>query len=187
VGRSEYDFGPGTQGPLLRQTNNQYLWQSNANYLSANLLDRLSSTTVLNGSGQQIAASTYAYDENNGSPQGTFANQTSENRWLNTTGTYLTSKKVYNTQGMVTQSIDPLLNTTAFTYDSTGAFLSQVQRPTTSGVAHIEHFSHDSNTGLTTSHTDENGRLQAFNTTLRVALPRSITRTADKPQIATPM
>jgi YD repeat-containing protein len=58
---------------------------------------------------------------------------------------------------MVTQSIDPLLNSTSFTYDSTGTFLSQVQYSTTSGVAHVEHFSIDPNTGLTTSHTDQNG------------------------------
>lgn len=149
------DYG----GATLRTVNTQYLFQQNSSYYPGNFLNQVASTTTLNGSGTQVAKTTYGYDENNGSPQGLFAHQTSVNRWLNTTNTNITSKNVYNNQGMVTQSIDPLLNATTLTYDSTGAFLSQVQYPTTAGVTHIEHLSIDPNTGLTTSHTDQNGKV----------------------------
>jgi YD repeat-containing protein len=149
------DYG----GATLKTVQTQYLYQQNSSYYPGNFLDQIASVTTLNGSGTQMAKTTYGYDENNGSPQGIFAHQTSVNRWLNTTNTNITAKTVYNTQGMVTQSIDPLLNATTFTYDSTGAFLSQVQYPTTSGVTHIEHFTIDPNTGLTTSHTDQNGQI----------------------------
>src|SRR5690348_1559623 len=149
------DYG----GATLRTVNTQYLYQQNSSYYPGNFLNQVASATTLNGSGTQVAKTTYGYDENNGSPQGLFAHQTSVNRWLNTTNSNITSKSVYNTQGMVTQSIDPLLNTTTFTYDSTGHFLSQIQYPTAGGVAHIEHFSIDPNTGLSTSHTDQNGQV----------------------------
>jgi RHS repeat-associated protein len=149
------DYG----GATLATVQTQYQYQQNSSYRAANFLSLVASTTTLDGSGTQVAKTTYGYDENNGSPQGIFGHQTSVNRWLNTTGANLTAKKVYNAQGMVTQSIDPLLNATTFTYDSTGAFLSQIQSPTTSGITHIEHFSIDSNTGLTTSHTDQNAQV----------------------------
>jgi RHS repeat-associated protein len=176
VATRDYDYGVGRPGPLLRATNYSYKWQSNGNYLSAaNLLNTPCLVTTYSGSASQqtsctppstvpanqVAQTIYGYDENNGGPQGPFGNQTSVSQWLNVTGAYLTNKKVYNSQGMVTQSTDPLLNSTNFTYDSTGAFLSQIQFPTTSGVSHSEHFAIDPNTGLATSHTDQNGQITA--------------------------
>jgi len=73
---SDYDFGNGAAGALLRQTNNQYLWQGNSNYQSANLLSLVSSSAILDSSGAQFAQTSYGYDENNGSPQGVFGNET---------------------------------------------------------------------------------------------------------------
>src|SRR5207247_10506398 len=75
------------------------------------------------------------------------------------TNTYQHYKLLYNTHSMLNQTIDKLLNTTTYTYDSTGACLTQIQYPATSGIAHIEHFSIDPNTGLTTSYTDQNGQV----------------------------
>jgi RHS repeat-associated protein len=151
------DYG----GAILRDTKTEYQWQANSNYLTANLLDLPYSVTVFNGSGQQSAMTTYGYDENNGSPQGVFGNQTSVTRWLSG-GTSPKSQTVYNSAGMTAKLIDPLLNVTTYTYDSTGAFPQQIQYPTTANAAHIEKFVYDSNSGRTTSHTDQNNNVTTF-------------------------
>ncbi|HTC93269.1 MAG TPA: RHS repeat-associated core domain-containing protein [Terriglobales bacterium] len=159
VQQVDYDYGQGAPGQFLRQINKQYQWQNSANggnYLTANLIDRVASVTVLAGTAQ-FAQTTYGYDENNGSPQGVFGNQTSVTRWLYG-GTSPKSQVVYNSQGMPSQTIDAKGNVTKISYDSTGMFQSQVQLPTTSnGVQHIVYTSYDLNTGLKTSLTDQNG------------------------------
>jgi RHS repeat-associated protein len=163
VQKQEYGYGSGAPGPLLRQTNTQFQWQNNSNYLSANLISQPASVTILNGSGTQVATTSYSYDSYNGSPQGVFGNLTAVTRWLNG-GTNPTTQFVYNSNGMRTKMCDPIdpncANPTRYTYDSTGAFLSQVQYPdtVTNGVTyhHIENFSYDSNTGLLNSHKDQN-------------------------------
>src|SRR5262249_11726381 len=96
VAEREYDWGQGAPGPLMRQTLTSYLWQSNSNYLSNNFLDLVSSSTVKDGSGNQVAQTTFGYDEyalngsgvttqHNGSPvNGSIrGNQTSVHHWLN--------------------------------------------------------------------------------------------------------
>jgi RHS repeat-associated protein len=131
VAEREYDWGQGTPGPLLRQTLTNYLWQSNSNYLTYNFLDLVSSSTVQDGSGNQVAQTTYGYDEyslnssgvatqfnstpGNGNVRG---NQTSVHHWLNgsTTATptcaitvnngYLASYTQYNDTGTVYKSVD---------------------------------------------------------------------------------
>jgi RHS repeat-associated protein len=100
----------------------------------------------------------YGYDEANGSPQGVYGNQTSVTQWLNT-GTSPKSQSVFNSQGMVVQKIDPKGNSTAITYDSTGLYATKIQSPDTNGVHHIDQFAYDFNTGLLTSHTDQNGQV----------------------------
>jgi YD repeat-containing protein len=160
--RGESDFAQGTPGPLLRQTNTQYVWQSNGNYLNANFLASPSSINVLNGAGQQVASTTYAYDENNGSPQGVLGNLTSTTKWLNG-GTSPKTQTVYSTQGMSIKTIDAMGNATQISYDATGMFPNQIQYPTAAnGVAHIEKFSYDANIGKITSHTDQNSQPTTF-------------------------
>jgi RHS repeat-associated protein len=153
---SDYGAAP-NPGPVLRQTASTYQWQTNSNYLTANLLDRTSSVTT-SGGGTQFAQTTYGYDENNGSPQGVFGNRTSVTRWLNN-GTAPKSQTVFNSRGMPVTTIDPNLNSTTITYDSTGIFPSQIQQPDTSNgtvVHHIDSYVYDANTGLMSSHTDQN-------------------------------
>jgi RHS repeat-associated protein len=161
VQKSEYDYGSGSPGPLLRQTNTQFQWQANNSYRTANLLRQPASTTILDGGAHQIAQTTFGYDENNGSPQGVFGNQTSVTRWSNI-GASPKTQGIYNSQGMAIKKIDANLNTTQITYDSTGAFPSQIQYPTTNGVAHLEKFSYDSNTGLLNSHTDQSNNSTSY-------------------------
>jgi len=83
VAAGTYDYGSGAAGALLRQTNTQVQWQANGSYLTANLLNLPASVAVLDGGAHQVAQTTFGYDENNGSPQGIFGNQTSVTRWLN--------------------------------------------------------------------------------------------------------
>lgn len=158
-----YDYGNGALGPALKTTNTVYKalsTDSNASsYLSANVLSLANSQTVLNGGGTQAAQTTYAYDESNGSVCTTqpCGDLTSVTRWLNG-GTSPKSQYKYNSNGMLTTKCDPIdlpcSNPTLYTYN--GAYLSQIQYPT-AGVAHFRHFVFDSNTGLMTQSTDENG------------------------------
>ncbi len=162
VQKFEYDYGSGAPGPLLRQTNTQYLWQTNSNYLNADFLNLVSSTTILGPSGLQAASTTFAYDETtNGSPNCLCGNSTSVTQWLNG-GTSPKIQHAYNSQGMRTKAFDANLNVTQFGYDSTGAFLSQITYPPTNGVQHVETFAFDSNTGLITSHTDQNQQTTSY-------------------------
>src|SRR4029077_4963837 len=63
LSKSDYDYGQGAAGPLLRTTKTNYLALSNSTYLTNNLLDSVSSQQVLDSGGTQRAYTTYAYDE----------------------------------------------------------------------------------------------------------------------------
>lgn len=147
------DYG----GTVLKQVGTSYYWQTFSSYLAANLLTLPYTVTTSNGSGTQVAQTTYAYDENNGSPQGILGNNTSVTRWLNT-GTSPTTHTVYNPQGMPVQKIDARGKVTQITYDSTGAFPKQIQYPTTAGIAHSEQYSYDANTGVLNTYIDQNNK-----------------------------
>src|SRR5262249_19209934 len=45
----EFDYGSGTPGPLLRRTKKTYLHDSNANYLTYNVVNKVLADTVCNG------------------------------------------------------------------------------------------------------------------------------------------
>jgi len=123
---------------------------------------------VLDANSNQIAYTTYGYDANglSGGPYGAYrGDQTSVNRWLNSTGQYLTSSKAYNGTGTVASSTDPGGHITSYTYDSSGTYVTQTNFPDTSSpnlVHHVTHALYDTNTGLPTSHTDENGNATAY-------------------------
>jgi hypothetical protein len=124
---SEYDYGNGAPGPLLRTTNTSYLAFTNGTYLTANLLALPSQVAVFAGTGGTgncgangaIACTTYGYDESP-SPAGAHGNQTSVSRWLNTTGTSKKTTNVYNTDGTIASTTDPNLNPTTYAYVSPG-------------------------------------------------------------------
>src|SRR5581483_6036241 len=51
VSEKIYDWGPGTPGALLRETDTSYMWQSDARYLNAHLLDLPASVITKDGNG----------------------------------------------------------------------------------------------------------------------------------------
>jgi RHS repeat-associated protein len=60
--KSEYDYGSGAPGALLRMTTNQYEAFINSTYLTNNLLTLPSSVQITDGSGTQVSSTTYGYD-----------------------------------------------------------------------------------------------------------------------------
>jgi len=157
----ETDYGSGAPGPVLRTTNTMFQWSANPNYLTANLLTISATVTTLNGAGTQVAQTSYTYDESSYSGGGVLGNLTTTSRWLNTGGS-LASHTFYNSHGMPTQTLDPRGNSTSYSYDGTGAFLSGVQYPAANGVQHTVGYTFDANTGAMTSQTDENGVLTSY-------------------------
>jgi YD repeat-containing protein len=153
ISTSEYGFGNGAPGGLMRATSTQYRFQQSPAYLNANLLQIPAAITVQDGSGNQVAQTTYGYDENNGSPQGAFGNQTSVTRWLNTNaGQSPITQTIYNAQGMPTKTLDARLNPVNYYYDGTGAFLKQI----TNALGQSVLTSFDTSSGLLSSTTDAN-------------------------------
>jgi len=172
-----YDYGSGAPGALLKQTKTAYLWQSNSNYLSHNLLYLISSVTVLDGSGTQQAYSYFNYDgtapassgvatqHDSAPPNAPYrGNQTTVGRWINTSGTYAITKNALYDTGMLYQTTDPNNNTTTYTYSPSfdGAYATQIQYPTTNSVQHIVSRNYDFNTGLLASSTDQNGKTTSY-------------------------
>ncbi|NDQ55762.1 MAG: RHS repeat-associated core domain-containing protein [Acidipila sp.] len=171
----EYDYASGAPGPLLRTTTNTYLASTNSNYLNANIFDLVTSTTVKNGSGTQIASTTYNYDQSTLSPSGVTVghdatltnpgirgNRTSACRWLNTTGGNLCTTTTYFDTGMPYQATDPLGHISTYSYSSlyAGGYLTQTQMPDTGSPAvhHIIHGLYEFNTGQLTQFTDQNSQ-----------------------------
>jgi len=166
---SEFDYGQNTPGvvdpasvspgPLLRKTITAYRGLDDVNYKNFNLLNLASSVTVQNGSGTQVARTTYDYDQpstlfssgittqHNLSPaNGTYrGNATLISRWLGGTTTatstcpvsvnngYVATNLTYFDTGTLKTSSDPCGHTTTFSYSSTffGAYVTQTQLPDT--------------------------------------------------------
>ena len=152
---------------VIQKTTTQYLWEAFSAYQSVNILDRVYSSTVADGSGNVSAETLFGYDESP-SPAGALGNQTSVHRCAGFSGTsctnWIVTSKVYNGNGMVIQSTDANGNNTTRDYDSTGAFLKDVIYPSTTAAAgaHKESFTFDRNTGEATSHTGENGEVTFY-------------------------
>ena len=187
-----YDNGTNTPGPLLRETVNSYKFTADVNYKNNNLLDLLSSVQIKNVSGTQVALTTYGYDEaayplqasgvttQHTSPPNSYrGNQTSANRWLNTTGGYLSSHNYFYDTGTIQQAIDPGTHTTTYTYSSAfaGAYPTQTQLNDTHSpdlASHISLANYDFNSGVVLSTTDENSRATNYLYDL-LSRPRQIT------------
>ena len=184
ISDAEYDYRSGAKGNLLRTTTNAYEFQSNGNYLTANLINLPASVKVTNGSGYNCAETDYTYDtggvvgsgislQHGAAPNSVRGNLNATTRQISSTpcqsttswSSSVTSKRnIYDT-GEVYQSIDPLGNTTTYTYDATGAYVIQTQAPDTNSpnlAHHITKDVYDLNTGLKTSHTDENSNLTTY-------------------------
>ena len=164
VAHYNYDYAQGSPGGVLNSTSTAYRWQTDTagNYLAAHLLNLVDTTSVADPNNNVQAKTQYGYDETaNGSPAGALGNQTSLTSWL-PTGTSPKSTTGYNTQGMPTVHYDAKTNSTTTLYDATGAYPKQINYPTTGATQHIEYFAYDQNTGLLSSHTDQNSQTTTY-------------------------
>jgi RHS repeat-associated protein len=180
----EYDFGSGGTGSLLRHTSLRYLHDSNSivyGESAAHILDRVNSKIIYDATEHMAAQTTMGYDspapagtsnviqhDYVGFPATTTArgNPTQINNWLNTTNTWLTTTNIFNDVGNLIQRTDPNNNITAFSYidnyangtpaQPTSAYVTQITRPVTNGVNHIQRSQYYFNTGLTAASCGEN-------------------------------
>ncbi|HXX20148.1 MAG TPA: RHS repeat-associated core domain-containing protein [Candidatus Acidoferrum sp.] len=168
LARSEYDYGNGAPGALLRTTTTNYLAFNNSSYLAANLLDLRSSEQITDSGGTQRAYTTYNYDENNGSPQGVLGNLTSTHRWLNTNNTYLVTTNIYNPNGLVTETLDPKkTNPTNYGYSSSSClsgtgYAGSGPTSVTNALNQTTYYCYDLTTGLRTSVKDPNSQTTTY-------------------------
>jgi YD repeat-containing protein len=174
----EYDYGDGATWTLLRRTDYAYKAfdgsLGSSSYLALNRIDLVSSITTYDGSGNQVAQTTYGYDESalqpssvttqhdsaplNGSLRG---NRTSESHWLNTTGATLTSTVSYYDTGTPYQATDPGGHTATNFYGPgfqtgsafAGAYVTQTQN----ALLQNAYFDYDFSTGSRTATKDANG------------------------------
>ena len=167
----ENDYGSGAPGPLLRKTDYTYKAFDTGSYLTANIIDRVSSVTVYDGSSNQVSKTNYGYDEYSLQPSGVTTNftpppagtprgnQTSINRWLNTTGGTLNTITTYYDTGMPYQVTDSLAHVTTYSYSGiyAGAYVTQITMPQTGSVQHVTGGTYDFATGKIASFTDQNG------------------------------
>jgi YD repeat-containing protein len=176
----EYDYGNGSPGPLLRTTTNTYVAFTNNSYLTANLLDLLSTQTIKDGNNNQVAQTTYSYDgsslqssgvttqHNTSLPNpGVRGNRTSTCRWLNTTGGNVCTTATYYDTGMPYQVTDALGRTTTFSYSSSylGAYVTQTNLPDTNSpnlAHHAVSGTYDFNMGELLTFTDQNSQTSSY-------------------------
>jgi len=190
IARRNYDYGSGSPGPLLRQTNTAYMALSGPNassYLSNNLLSLPYTVQTLDGSGTQKALAQYNYDETSLSASGlTSSNQwdsapptsifrgnnTSVYHWLNSgsltcqsgssggSGSNIISYLTYFDDGNVQTSKDPCGNTTTSAYSLT--YWAAFPTTVTNPLGQATNNAFDFNTGLLTSTADHNNLTTSF-------------------------
>ena len=181
VVEKEYDYGTtsGQPGPLLRQTNTSYAWQSpnpnSSSYLTNNMLNLVYSIQITDGTNQK-AYTQYGYDETTPTAYSTTpqnldtsvwtipyrGNQTSVNRWLNLPSVKtISSTTTYYDTGMPSVVTDPRGNQTQYLYSSTyqDAYVTQV----TNALSQNTLYTYDLDTGLKASTTDPNGQVTTDN------------------------
>jgi RHS repeat-associated protein len=162
----DYSLGQGAPGPLLKKTLYAYgPWLDGTN-------TKLQTLTIQDGSGAQVAQTTYNYDETtpvatSGLPQhvtvfssNSRRNLTSKSRWLNTTGGQITTHMTYFDTGMPNIATDANNHSTTNSYSSTyaGAYPTSVRN----ALGQVTASAYDSNTGLRTSITDANNATTSY-------------------------
>jgi RHS repeat-associated protein len=189
---SDFDYGAGAPGPLLRTTTTSYLWQGNANYLNNNFLHLLGSITVSDGGGTQVAQTSFGYDEYalngsgistqhdpspaNGSIRG---NQTSARHWLNgstvstsncpvaVSNDNVVSYATYNDTGTVNQTTDTCGTAAGdpnhtTTFAYSPTFAGAYPTSVTNALSQTANANYDFTTGLELSRTDANNQTTTF-------------------------
>lgn len=175
----EYDYTDSGSTPvLLRKTDYTYkAFDGSATagaFLSANMLDRVSSITTFDGAGNKISQVNYGYDEFALQPSGvatqhkstptngtTRGNLTSESHWLNTTNTFLQATKTYYDTGTPYKMTDPGGHTSTNFYgagfqsqqDFAGGYITESDN----ALQQSTFFDYDLTTGLKTAEKDANG------------------------------
>jgi RHS repeat-associated protein len=175
VSEKVYDWGPGVPGALLRETDTSYIWQSDAHYLTAHLLDLPASVVVKDGNGNRVAETDYAYDESQyltaanintqhvAASNAVRGNLTTVSRWLNPGNSMISSHTNWYDTGEVYQQIDPLGNTTTHSYDT--AYAGAYSTKTQDALGHVVSGTYDFSTGLLSSFTNANATSQASGNT----------------------
>lgn len=182
-----YDWGSGSPGSLLKETDTTYLWQNDSRYLSASTLDLPATVIVKDGGGNQNSRTDYSYDgsvnlaatsnipQHTSAPSAVRGNITYIAQWLNTRPSSAVTKAFnFFDTGERVDDVPPANwnndHRTEFHYDSTGTYVTETDFPTTnvlpwgtgSSVAHVVKAQYDANTGLVTSATDQNNNVTTF-------------------------
>jgi YD repeat-containing protein len=124
----QYDWGSGAHGALLKQTIKTYLHEQNSSYASANIVDRVATDSVYDGSqvcygGQTcgaklLAQTTYSYDQDGAGLRGRVTQVT---RMVNSSGATATTHYSYDSYGNVVSMKDNNLNSTTWGYKDSWA------------------------------------------------------------------
>ncbi len=136
----EFDYGAaalgsvGPPGSLLKRTDYAYLHTNNQSYINLNIVDKPTTITVYNGSGNMVAQTVNEYDiySHTGQPMQpsgaiqhntsygtgfiTRGNLTAVSKWRNTDGAYITTTNQYDDAGNILSTIDPLGYQTSYSY-----------------------------------------------------------------------
>jgi YD repeat-containing protein len=174
VTTTEYDYGSGgSSGSALRTTVNDYWAFNNRSALDVNILARPSKVTITDPVTGKQQITKYGYDETslvsgnasngwnptppNGSTRG---NQTSIQRFLDTSATYLTNSLAYTDTGLVASITDPAGHSTSFDHSGTydGGYLTKVKN----ALGHLAQYSYDSASGLPLTSTDVNSQITTY-------------------------
>ena len=180
IEKDDYDFGASGVGSLLRKTVTTYATSSA--FTTNHILDKPAKIQVYDSTGTTLAAETdYVYD----TPAATATsgivqhsggckcgNLTSLSRWVNSSGSMLTSTFTNDDTGQRLSVTDPRGNATSYSYtDSyssgappgpTNAYVTTVTHPVTSGVNHSEQYAYAYASGDVTSSTDQNNRVATY-------------------------
>jgi RHS repeat-associated protein len=142
----EYDYS----GAVLSDRVLKYGSYSNGSCSVIGISDRVCSDTTSDGAGNVYAQTNNTYD--------VYGNRTQVSS-LVSGSTYLASSSIYNPNGTVSQSLDPKLNQTTFTYgDCNGTMLTLVQEPM--GLSKSSTWNCTGGAPLTT--TAENGQVTQY-------------------------
>jgi RHS repeat-associated protein len=165
----EYDYGSGSPGSVVRETDSHFLWQDSSTYLNANFLNLPAYVKIKDGGGTQVAYTTYNYDETltgnyTACSPGPCGNQTTRHQWLNTISNYLVTTNLYNSTGQLVSTTDPNSNpATTYGYSSSSCtsgtgYAGTGPTSVTNALSQTTSSCYDLNTGVLLSTTDANSQ-----------------------------